>query len=151
MYKVSPTIHGELMLATFGQVLWVRVCDSTNREFVDMLVERVIEVTTPICDKPWVGVTDLLEWELAGPHALAGIKPVMEWYESHNRSYSVNLLPDYSLHNAVLNDMIKGVERHSERIIVNSVEAAVETVCRLQPEFNPQEMQETIYGNHSRT
>ena len=149
MGKHSQTIHGELTLATFGQVLWVRVRGSTNREFVDMLKERVIELATPICGQPWIGVSDLLEWELGGPDALAGIKPLMEWYESHNRSHSVNLISDYVLHDATLKGMIKGIERHSERIIVHSVDAAIDKVCLLQPEFDPIQMRKIIYAADS--
>ena len=147
MGRESQKIHGELTLATFGQVLWVRVRGSTNREFVDMLTKRVIAVATPICHQPWIGVSDLLEWELGGPDVLAGIIPLVEWYESHNRSHSVNLISDYVLHDATLKGMIKGVERHSELITVHSIKAAVDTVCQLQPEFDPLKMRQKIYGN----
>lgn len=145
----SSAMHDELTVATFGQVLWLRVRGATNREFIEMLVERVIEVATPICEEPWVGVSDLLEWELGGPEALAAIKPVIEWYESHNRSHSVNVIPNYVVHAVLLKNMIKGVERHSERLILHSIEAAIEKVRELQPDFDPQEMCKTIYGDPS--
>jgi hypothetical protein len=147
MVSHIPGVHGELIVATFGQVLWLRVVGATNREFATMMEQRVIEVTTPICDKPWIGVNDVLEWKLGGPDTVAAMNPLMHWFESHNRSHSINLLPDYVLHDVSLQEMMKGVVRHSERIVLHSVAEAIEKVTKMQPDFDSQEMLNTIYAD----
>ena len=140
-------IHGELTVATFGQVLWLRVTGATNLEFAAMMEQRVIEVTTPICDRPWIGVNDVLDWKLGGPETIASLNPLMHWFESHNRSHSINLLPEYILHDVSLQKMMEGVERHSERIVVHSVDAAIDKVLELQPDFDSQKVRSKIYGD----
>ena len=149
MSNRTAPIHGELKVATFGQVLWLRVCGATNLEFAAMMEQRVIEVATPICAQPWVGVNDVLGWELGGPEIVTAMSPLMRWFETHNRSHSINLLPEYVLHEVLLKEMMKGIERRSERLVLDNVEAAIEKVSELQADFDAQEMRRTIYAENS--
>lgn len=146
MIKRPATIHGELKVATFGQVLWLRVSGATNIEFATMMEQRVIEVATAICERPWIGVNDVLEWDLGGPETVIAMNPLMHWFEANNRSHSINLFPEFVLHELSIKEMMKGVERKSERLVVHSVAAAIEKVCQLQPDFEAQEMLDELYG-----
>jgi hypothetical protein len=147
MSKRTARIHGELKVATFGQVLWLRVCGATNVEFATMMEQRVIEVATPICGQPMIGVNDVLEWDLGGPDMVTAMNPLMNWFETHKRSHSINIFPELVLHEISIKEMMKGVERHSERLVVHSVEAAIEKLRQLQPDFDPAKILKTIYGD----
>lgn len=147
MTKRPAPIHGELKVVTFGQVLWLRVSGATNVEFAAMMERRVIEVATPICGQPWIGVNDVLDWDLGGPDTVAAMNPLMHWFEAHNRSHSINIFPEFVLHEISIKEMMKGVERHSERLVVHSVEAAIEKLRQLQPDYDPAKILETIYSN----
>ena len=147
MSKRPAPIHGELKVATFGQVLWLRVCGATNVEFATMMEKRVIEVATPICGQPWIGVNDVLEWDLGGPDMVTAMNPLMHWFEAHNRSHSINIFPELVLHEISIKEMMQGVERQSERLVVPSVEAAIKKLRQLQPDFDSAKILETIYGD----
>ncbi|MBU8933750.1 MAG: hypothetical protein KOO62_07060 [candidate division Zixibacteria bacterium] len=50
------------------------------------------EKVTPIIEKPWVELTDLLKWKTCHPECIRMIGDHLRWCREHNMKWSVNII-----------------------------------------------------------
>lgn len=108
--------HGEFSIHRIGQrLLWVVVHGAINRECAEAYRDQVGAAAAQLQGSPWVRVTDIRHWQLCGPEAIPPLNQLMVQCEAGGLAHSINIVAMENLQAHLLNLMMAGVDRHSER------------------------------------
>lgn len=108
--------HGEFTIHLVGQrLLWVVVRGAINRECAEAYRDQVGAAAAQLQGHPWVRVSDIRHWQLCGPEAIPPLNQLMVQCEAGGLAHSINIVSMENLQAHLLNLMMAGVERHSER------------------------------------
>ncbi|MFD2097023.1 hypothetical protein ACFSJ3_13585 [Corallincola platygyrae] len=123
--------HGYTNIYHQGQVLWIRVQGGINLEFSEQYRDSVISAATEVSKEPWIRVTDIREWQLGGPEIIPALNQLMRWCEEHNMAHSINLVSMENLQVHMLDQMMQGVSRHSERHVLKTLDDTLDLLQHL--------------------
>jgi len=126
-------VHGEYRIHTLGRVLWITVSGGINYPFACEYRDAVQAAAQALGPGPWIRVTDIRNWQLGGPEVIAPLHALMQWCEAHELAHSINIVSMVNLQRHMLDQMMDGVARHSQRHLMRSVEEACALLQQLQP------------------
>ncbi|TAA47315.1 hypothetical protein [Corallincola spongiicola] len=137
--------HGQAQCHAFGQVLWITVEGSVNQLFSESYRDRVIAAALPLAGKPWVRVTDIRHWQLGGPEIMPALNELMQWCETHEMAHSINIVSLKNLQVHLLDKMMAGVSRHSQRHVLQSPKQAIAQLATLGYPLEPSQVMTALY------
>lgn len=124
--------HGDFRIFQLTDtLLWNVVEGAINRECAAAYGEAMAVAAQPLVSQPWVRVTDIRHWQLCGPEAIPPLTQWMQVAEARGLRHSINIVSMHNLQEHLLNLMMSGVERHSVRHVVESVDEAIELLRQL--------------------
>lgn len=129
----SVDSHGVFNYQAVGSLLWIRVAGGINYEFACRYRDAIINAARQLPPGPWIRVTDIRAWALGGPEVIPPLHELMCWCEEHELQHSVNLISLPTLQTHMLDLMMRGVVRHSERHLVEQVSQLRPLLQRLSP------------------
>lgn len=137
--------HGVFSYQSIGSLLWIRVAGGINYEFACRYRDAIITAARQLPPGPWIRVTDIRDWALGGPEVIPPLHELMCWCEQHELQHSVNLVSLPTLQTHMLDLMMRGVGRHSERHLVEDVSGLYPLLQRLSPGVEWRELIARLY------
>ncbi len=139
--------HGVFSYQAVGSLLWIRVSGGINYEFACRYRDTIIAAARQLPTGPWIRVTDIRAWALGGPEVIPPLHELMCWCELHGLQHSVNLVSMATLHPHMLDLMMRGVARHSERHLLTQVSDVRPLLQRLSPGLDLRELIAKLYAD----
>ena len=128
--------HGRFEFYTQGRLIWIKVEGGINYEFACQYRDEVIATVCTLPPGPWIRVTDIRQWELGGPEIVLPLHELMVWCEGHQMAHSINIVSLFNLQKHMLDAMMMGIVRHSERHLTKQIPETLHLVQQLFPDFD---------------
>ncbi len=128
--------HGRFEFYTQGRLIWIKVEGGINYEFACQYRDEVIATVCTLPPGPWIRVTDIRQWELGGPECVLPLHELMVWCEGHQMAHSINIVSLFNLQKHMLDAMMMGIVRHSERHLTKQIPETLHLVQQLFPDFD---------------
>ncbi len=140
--------HGECSIHSADRLLWIVVSGGINYEFACHYRDTVRAAARALGPGPWLRVTDLRHWQLGGPEVIPPLQELMQWCEGHELAHSINIVSMVNLQKHMLDQMMAGVARRSQRHLARSVEEASQQVQQLAPALDLAPLLAAAYPGH---
>ena len=138
--------HGEFSIHLLGQrLLWVVVRGAINRECAEAYRDQVGAAAAQLQGRPWIRVTDIRHWQLCGPEAIPPLNQLMAQCEAGGLAHSINMVSMENLQAHLLNLMMAGVDRYSERHLTRDLGQTLKLLASLGDEVPSPEQLAQIY------
>ncbi len=123
-------VHGQFRICQPAErVLWIVVEGGINYEFAIQYSTAIQEAAHKLGPGPWIRVNDIRHWDLCGPEVIPPLHDLMVWAESSGLAHSINIVSMVNLQKHMLDLMMDGVPRHSERHLTQTLEDTF-ALCR---------------------
>lgn len=128
-----------------ARVLWITVSGGINYPFACDYRDAVRAAAQALGPGPWIRVTDIRDWQLGGPEVIPPLHELMQWCEEHELVHSINIVSMVNLQRHMLDQMMAGVARQSQRHLTRSVTEARALLLQLQPTLSLDALLADVY------
>lgn len=137
--------HGDYRIHTAGRLLWIVVSGGINYQFACNYRDAVRVAAQALGPGPWLRVNDIRDWQLGGPEVIPPLRELMQWCEAHELAHSINIVSMVNLQKHMLDQMMAGVARGSQRHLTHGVDDTCQLLRQLLPELDLAPLLAAVY------
>lgn len=138
--------HGEFSIyRPTSNLVWTVVRGAVNRECAEDYRDIVSAQARQLAGRPWLRVSDIRHWQLCGPEAIPPLHQLMHICEASQLAHSITIVSMHNLQTHLLDLMMAGIHRHSQRHLTASLDETCDLLASLLGNSLPRRWLARIY------